>query len=139
MATPIHGRALTRVRFCPSKGMSFSEHLQSIVKQVDGALVCSVMGFDGISIETCRSENTALNMDVVWVEFANVLLQWKHTVDALKTGKLVEACVHTTDAIAVMRLVTPEYFLALSLLPSGNYGKARYILRLKASEVGMEL
>ena len=32
--------------------MSFLTHLESVVNQVDGAIACSVMGFDGIAVET---------------------------------------------------------------------------------------
>jgi hypothetical protein len=35
--------------------------------------------------------------------------------------------------------VTPEYFLVLGLKPSGNYGKARYVLRITAPRVKTEL
>jgi len=32
--------------------MGFREHLQEICKGVEGAVACSVMGFDGIAIDT---------------------------------------------------------------------------------------
>lgn len=124
--------------------MSFSEHLKSIVGQVDGAIACSVMGFDGISVETYQAEAKAadaanLELNNAWVEFANLLSQLKNTAETLKTGKVAELSVNTEKVITLMRMVTPEYFLVLALLPSGNYGKARYVLRIKAGEVGKEL
>jgi len=124
--------------------MSFSEHLKSIVTQVDGAIACSVMGFDGIAVETYQSDTTAdaaagLELSNAWVEFANLLSQLKNTAETLKTGKVAELSVNTEKVITLMRMVTPEYFLVLGLLPSGNYGKGRYVLRVKAGEVGKEL
>lgn len=124
--------------------MSFSEHLQSIVKQVDGAIACSVMGFDGIAVETVQADATgeaaaSLELNNAWVEFANLLSQLKQTAETLKTGKVAELSVNTEKVITLMRMVTPDYFLVLGLLPSGNYGKGRYVLRIKAGEVGKEL
>jgi predicted regulator of Ras-like GTPase activity (Roadblock/LC7/MglB family) len=124
--------------------MSFSEHLKNIVGQVDGAIACSVMGFDGIAVETYQAEAKAsdaadLELTNAWVEFANLLSQLKNTAETLKTGKVAELSVNTEKVITLMRMVTPEYFLVLALLPTGNYGKARYVLRIKAPEVGKEL
>lgn len=124
--------------------MSFSEHLQNIVTQVDGAIACSVMGFDGIAVETFQAEASAdaaqeLELSNAWVEFANILSQLKNTAETLKTGKVAELSVNTEKVITLMRMVNPDYFLVLAMLPSGNYGKGRYVLRIKAGEVGKEL
>lgn len=124
--------------------MSFSEHLQNIVAQVDGAIACSVMGFDGIAVETFQAEAKAnaaqeLELSNAWVEFANLLSQLKNTAETLKTGKVAELSVNTEKVITLMRMVNPDYFLVLAMLPSGNYGKGRYVLRIKAGEVGKEL
>jgi predicted regulator of Ras-like GTPase activity (Roadblock/LC7/MglB family) len=124
--------------------MSFSEHLQSIVAQVDGAIACSVMGFDGIAVESYQAESNAdaareLELSSAWVEFANLLSQLKNAAETLKTGQVAEVSVNSEKVITLMRMVNRDYFLVLALLPTGNYGKGRYVLRVKASEVGKEL
>ena len=54
--------------------MSFRTHLESVVNQVDGALACSVMGFDGISVETHQKDEAGeLELNGAWVEYANLL------------------------------------------------------------------
>jgi predicted regulator of Ras-like GTPase activity (Roadblock/LC7/MglB family) len=124
--------------------MAFSEHLKSIVTQVDGAIACSVMGFDGIAVETYQAEAAAadaagLELSNAWVEYANLLAQLKNTAETLKTGKVAELSVNTEKVITLMRMVNADYFLVLGLVPSGNYGKGRYVLRVKAGEVAKEL
>ncbi|MFL5321394.1 MAG: roadblock/LC7 domain-containing protein [Myxococcaceae bacterium] len=121
--------------------MSFLTHLESVVNQVDGAIACSVMGFDGIAVETHQkgAESESLELQSAWVEFANVLTQVRSATETLKTGKVQELSINTENLVTVMRLVTPEYFLVLALKPEGNYGKGRYVLRVTAPKIQAEL
>ena len=121
--------------------MSFRAHLESVVNQVDGALACSVMGFDGISVETVQQGGEAeeLELTTAWIEYANLLQQLKGAAELLKTGQVSEVSVNTDKVLTLMRLVSPEYFLVLALKADGNYGKARYVLRLAAPKVRAEL
>ena len=89
---------------------------------------------------TTRAQDTAsLELSVAWVEFANVLSQLKTTAETLKTGKVAELTVNSEKVITLMRMITPEYFFVLALLPSANYGKARYELRITAPKLAAEL
>jgi predicted regulator of Ras-like GTPase activity (Roadblock/LC7/MglB family) len=124
--------------------MGFPEQLQHIVNAVDGAIACSVMGFDGIAVETVQSkknaqEGAALDLASAWVEFANLLSQVKAAAETLKTGKVTEVLFNTERVTTVMRMVTPDYFVVLGLLPSGNLGKGRYVLRIAAPKLAPEL
>lgn len=124
--------------------MSFTEHLQQIVSSVDGAIACSVMGFDGIAVETHQApaaEEAAATLELsnAWIEFANLLSQLKNTAETLKTGRVAELSLNTEKVITIMRMVNAEYFLVLGMLPTGNYGKGRYVLRVAAPRVAQEL
>jgi predicted regulator of Ras-like GTPase activity (Roadblock/LC7/MglB family) len=120
--------------------VSFLAHLQGVVSQVDGALACSVMGFDGIAVETYQDQAAAdLDLGTTWVEYAAVLAQLKNAAALLKTGGVSEVSVNTERLITVMRLVSPEYFVVLALRPEGNYGKGRYALRIAAPKIRDEL
>ena len=120
--------------------MSFRSQLQAVVDQVDGALACTIMGFDGIAVETHQLP-TAEDLDLasVWVEFGNLLSQVAQTAQALKTGQVNELSINAEKLITVIRLISPEYFLALALRPEGNFGKGRYALRVAAPKVRAEL
>lgn len=120
--------------------MSFRTHLESVVNQVDGALACSVMGFDGISVETFQKDEAGeLELNGAWVEYANLLTQLKNAADVLRTGAVTELSVNSDKVLTIIRLVSPEYFLVLALKAEGNYGKGRYVLRITAPKVRAEL
>lgn len=121
--------------------MSFLAHLEAVVNQVPGALACSVMGFDGIPVETHQAGDAAAELDVqgAWVEYANMLGQLRNAAEAMKTGQVSEVSVSSERVITLMRLVNQDYFLALAMLPEGNYGKGRYVLRITAPKVKAEL
>jgi predicted regulator of Ras-like GTPase activity (Roadblock/LC7/MglB family) len=120
--------------------MSFRTHLEAVVNQVDGALACSVMGFDGISVDTFQKDEAAeLDVSGTWVEYANLLTQLKNAAESLKTGTVSEVSVNSEKVLTVMRLLTPDYFLVLALRADGNFGKGRYVLRVTAPLVKSEL
>src|SRR5205823_5580274 len=124
--------------------MAFLPHLESIVTQVDGAIACSVMGFDGIAVETFQAPSAAdaalaLELTSAWVEYGNTLGQLKSGADLLKTGAVSEVSINTDKLITLMRMVTPEYFVVLALKPEGNYGKGRYVLRVTVPKLKAEL
>ena len=120
--------------------MSFQTHLESVVSQVDGALVCSVMGFDGIAVESHQVPGAdELDLSAALIEFTNVLSQLKGAAELLKTGGVQEVSINTDKVLTLMRLITPEYFVVLALKPDGNYGKGRYVLRVTAPKLKTEL
>jgi predicted regulator of Ras-like GTPase activity (Roadblock/LC7/MglB family) len=124
--------------------MAFLPHLESVVTQVDGAIACSVMGFDGIAVETFQAPSAAdaaasLELTSAWVEYGNTLSQLKNGAELLKAGAVAEVSINTDKLITLMRMVTPEYFVVLGLKPEGNYGKGRYVLRVTAPKLKAEL
>jgi predicted regulator of Ras-like GTPase activity (Roadblock/LC7/MglB family) len=120
--------------------MSFRSQLESVVSQVDGALACTIMGFDGIAVESHQLASAEqLDVNGAWVEFANILSQVKNAMDPEKTGSVTEMTINTEKLVTLIRLISPEYFLALTLKPEGNYGKGRYVLRITAPKVRAEL
>jgi predicted regulator of Ras-like GTPase activity (Roadblock/LC7/MglB family) len=120
--------------------MSFLSHLKNVVEQVDGALACSVMGFDGIPVETHEVGTVDdVELNHTWVEYANLLSQLKGAAELLKTGGVQEISVNAEKVVTLMRLVTDEYFLVLAMKPTANYGKGRYALRIAAPKVKAEL
>jgi predicted regulator of Ras-like GTPase activity (Roadblock/LC7/MglB family) len=120
--------------------MSFRTHLESVVNQVDGSLACSVMGFDGIAVDTHQSEEALeLELNGAWIEYANLLGQLRQAAESLKTGEVQEVSINSERVLTLVRLVSPEYFLVLALRAEGNYGKGRYVLRLTAPKIRAEL
>src|SRR5919109_5634694 len=119
--------------------MSFRFHLESLVNEVEGSVACSVMGFDGIAVETHHKEALDdIEVESTWVEYANLLSQVKNGAELLRTGDVAEVSINTEKVITLMRMITAEYFLVLALKPEGNYGKARYMMRIVAPRVRAE-
>jgi predicted regulator of Ras-like GTPase activity (Roadblock/LC7/MglB family) len=120
--------------------MSFLTHLETVVNQVDGAIACSVMGYDGIAVETHQKDDASdLELQNAWVEYANLLTQLKNATEVLKTGSVTEVSINSERVLTLMRMISPEYFLILALKPEGNYGKGRYVLRITVPKVKAEL
>src|SRR5690606_20008809 len=96
--------------------MSFGDHLASVVKQVDGALACSIMGFDGIAVARHQRDGAEeLALRATWIEYVHVVSPLKDAAQALKSGEVQEVSVNTERVITIMRLLSPEYFLVHAL------------------------
>jgi predicted regulator of Ras-like GTPase activity (Roadblock/LC7/MglB family) len=124
--------------------MGFREHLEAVVTSVDGSVTCSLVGFDGIPIESfqpdARAEAAAtMELSNALTEYGNLLGQLKTTAETLKTGAVAEVSVNSEKVITIMRMVNSEYYVVLAMTPDGNYGKGRYALRLAAPKLAKEL
>jgi predicted regulator of Ras-like GTPase activity (Roadblock/LC7/MglB family) len=124
--------------------MGFHEHLEAVVTAVDGSVACSLVGFDGIAVDTHQPEAraadaAAIELSAALTEYGNLLGQLKATAQTLKTGAVGEMSVNTEKVITIMRMVNQDYYVVLALLPGGNYGKGRYALRLAAPKLAKEL
>jgi predicted regulator of Ras-like GTPase activity (Roadblock/LC7/MglB family) len=119
--------------------MSFRTHLEEILAQVEGSVACSVMGFDGIAIDTQQVKETDIDLPAMLVEYGSILGKLKDAAAALQAGGVSEISINTDKLLTVARMLTPEYYLVIALLPEGNYGKARFALRVAAPKVKAEL
>ena len=120
--------------------MSFREHLQDICHGVDGALACSLMGVDGIEVDThLASPAEGLDLRSLLVEYSDLFRSARDAAAGQQAGALAELDLHTEKLVTVARLVSQDYFLVVALTPGGNYGKARYLLRITAPKVRSEL
>jgi predicted regulator of Ras-like GTPase activity (Roadblock/LC7/MglB family) len=120
--------------------MGFREHLQEIVRGVEGAIACSLMGVDGIEVDTLVAESgDDFDVKSLLVEYSSVLRSARDAAELHQAGGVSEFSVNTDKLITVARLVSPEYFMVVALKPEGNYGKARYLLRISAPRVKAEL
>ena len=120
--------------------MAFLPLLEEVVRSVDGALACSVMGFDGIAVESFQVDGAAdLDVQSTLIEYAAVLQQVRKAAELLKTGAVTEVSINSDQVLTVMRLVTEEYFVVLALKASGNYGKGRFLMRCALPKLMAEL
>ena len=92
------------------------------------------MGSDGIPVDqamVASDEARALEdeFSAAGVEFGRILDEIRKVADALNGGMLRETVVSLARFTLIFQTVDDEFFLVLALLPDGNLGKARYLIR----------
>lgn len=116
----------------------FTEMLDRVLNETPGAVAVTLMGFDGIAIES-RSSGDASQHQVAIIELGNIASQLRRISETMGTGDVNEMMVQTGELTTVLRPLTPDYFLALSLAPGGNSGKGRYLMRVVGPKLKAEL
>ena len=113
----------------------FQDVLRELVEHTDGAIASLLMGFDGITVDSYSRAQASLNVESVGSEYSVVLGQIKQAAAMLELGSAQEVAVQAENMTTVIRLLNDEYFVAVALEPSGNFGKARYLLRIQAPKL----
>jgi len=111
--------------------MGFRDSLEKVCA-VEGAVAASVMGFDGIAIDTFTPASSDVDIEALLVEYASLLGQVRKAAEVLQTGSVNEISIGTERITAHLRPINAEYFLLLAMRPDGNHGKGRYLLRVAA-------
>jgi predicted regulator of Ras-like GTPase activity (Roadblock/LC7/MglB family) len=120
--------------------MGFKEDLEQICVKVDGSFAASVMGFDGIPIETHEAAPPeGIELQTLLVEYSGIVSQVRQAAEALQMGKANEVSIRTEKLVAVARPLTPDYFVVVALTPEGNVGRARYELRVAGPKLAAQL
>lgn len=104
---------------------AFRQVLSGIRDRVDGTLAVSLIGLDGIAIDTINDGRVPL--DVLGAEFGGFVKSIRPNTE-LDTGEVLQFSLVTEKYITFLSAVTPEYFILLVLRPDGNYGRARFEL-----------
>ena len=113
----------------------FKEILETIVSDTGGAFGASLMGFDGIPIEQYFLNNQDLDIQLVSVEYTNIIKDICKTAEILKLGEMKEVSIRTDKLIMVLRIINTEYFVVLFLEGQGNFGKGRYTLMRESANL----
>ncbi|HEX9776957.1 MAG TPA: roadblock/LC7 domain-containing protein [Geopsychrobacteraceae bacterium] len=106
----------------------FKQILENMVTATPGGVGAVLMGYDGIAIEQYVAAGDDVDLQLVAIEYSNVVKEIRNTSEILGTGELQEVSIKTGRFFVVLHAVTPEYFVALTLTRDGNFGKGRYLL-----------
>lgn len=106
----------------------FTNILERIVEETGGGIGAVLMGYDGISVEQYFAAGEQLDLQMIAVEYANVLKEIRKTAEILNVGDMEEVSIKTERFHILIRIITSEYFVAMALRRDGNFGKARYLL-----------
>jgi predicted regulator of Ras-like GTPase activity (Roadblock/LC7/MglB family) len=104
----------------------FRDVLAGVHSRVEGAIAASLIGLDGIAVETIGSREIPL--DVLGAEFGTFIKSIRHANTELDTGEVLQFSLVTEKFVTFLSEVTPEYYILLVLKPNGNYGRARFEL-----------
>ena len=116
----------------------FRETLKGLASRVEGVRGVSLIGRDGIAVDTFL-QNGRTPLDLVAAEMTGFLKNLSAADLGLETGSVRQFAVVADNAIVVLSSVTPEYYLLMLLSRDGNFGRARYELRKAASVLEKEL
>jgi predicted regulator of Ras-like GTPase activity (Roadblock/LC7/MglB family) len=104
----------------------FRDVLSDLMLRIEGAIATSLIGLDGIAIETIGEGQVPL--DALGAEFGSFVKSIRHANTELDTGEVLQFALVTERYITFLSEVTSEYYILLVLRPDGNYGRARFEL-----------
>lgn len=119
--------------------MSFEAILREIVSQCPGCIGVALMGSDGIPIAEASGAGESDEVTLLGVEFGRVLEEARKVASTVNGGELEELVIAMARTQVVLRAVDRETLFVLALEPSGNLGKARYLLRRHTIDVREQL
>lgn len=118
--------------------MDIKKSLKVIVENVGGGIGAVIMGYDGIPIEEYILKGV-IDVQVVAVEYVNVMKEVKRTLEVLKTGEMEEILITTGESRIIIRSICDDFFIMLAMDGNGNYGKGRYLLKREAPNLFADL
>ena len=107
----------------------FKDILRGIQQKVEGTLAISLIGLDGIAIDSVNDKGVPL--ETLGAEFGSFIKSIRLSNTELDTGEVEQFSLVTERYITFLSSVTSDYFVLMVLSPDGNYGRARFEL-LKA-------
>ena len=117
----------------------FQDSLKKLVDNVDGGIAGLLMGFDGIAVDSYTRDTGGLDIMTVVMEFSVILREVRRAAEALEIGGVQEVAIRSEKHTILLRVMNQEFFVALAITESGNFGKGRYLLRMVAPKLQAEL
>ncbi len=103
--------------------------LKDVVDRTEGSVSGLLMDFDGLPVEHYVRDHVNVDAETIGAEYSVVLGQIRKAAGMLDAGSAREVAIQAERLTTVIRLLNEDYFVAISLLPGGNVGKAKFLLR----------
>ena len=116
----------------------FQDTLRRVAERVEGTRAVSLVGIDGIAIDSYVSAE-GLPIESLAAE-TGALVKAAQAASALTDhGNLEQVTLASARAATILHRVTQEYYLLLLLAREGNFGRGRFELRKAAMALEKEL
>jgi len=106
----------------------FRRSLEDLEKRVEGLLGVSLIGLDGIAIDSLLRRDDVM-LDSLGAELGSFVKSVRISSADLNVGSVEQFSLVTDRYITILSAVTAEYFVLLVLDRNGNFGRARYELQ----------
>ena len=116
----------------------FQDILRRIAERVEGTRAVSLVGVDGIPIDS-YGRFEGLSVESMAAELGAFVKSAQSPNAAAPAGRIEQLALVTDRAIAILSRVTEEYYLLLLLSREGNFGRGRFELRRAALSLEKEL
>jgi predicted regulator of Ras-like GTPase activity (Roadblock/LC7/MglB family) len=116
----------------------FGETLEGIAKRVEGVKGVSLIGRDGITLESLKGA-AELALEPVATEITGILKHLMTEESGNESGDIQQFLIESGSSILVLVAVTSEYYLMVLLSRDGNSGRARFEARRAAASLEKEL
>jgi len=117
----------------------FQTVLKEVVDGTEGGLATLLMDFEGIAVDSYSKPEAPFDITTIGAEFSVVLKSIQRAAQMLEAGDTAEIAVQAEKMITLIRVVNSTYFVAFSMTPDANIGKARYMLRTRVPALLKEL
>lgn len=117
----------------------FQAILREVVDNTEGGLATLLMDFQGIAVDSYTKPGAPFDIATIAIEFSTALKSIQHAATLLEAGPTAEVAIQAERVTTLIRVLNDSYFVAFSLTPDANLGKARYMLRTRVPELLKEL
>lgn len=116
----------------------FQDTLRRIAERVEGAQAVSLVGVDGIPIDSYRTAE-GLPVESVAAELGAFVKSARGSRSVMDGAPIQQLAILTDRSISILSRVTEEYYLLLLLSSEGNFGRGRFELKKAAVTLEKEL
>lgn len=116
----------------------FQDTLRRVAERVEGTRAVSLVGVDGIAIDSYVSAD-GVPMESLAAEMGAIVKAAQAAGALTEHDAVAQLSVASGRAITILCRVTEEYYLLLWLARDGNFGRGRFELRKAASALEKEL
>ena len=117
--------------------MSFKSVLEGIGHRLEGVLGVAVVGDDGIIVDRVATDPD-FDSELATVEYVASCRDLKRASESVDAGALQEVSIVSEKSTALLRTISPGYFLILLLKPGQSLGRSRYEMKKASYELAPE-